>query len=805
MAKSRITEKFTARAKKVLNSSIKFASELGNDSVDTEHILLAILDDNENSASKILSEFGVDFNRIRETIYASVEKGQNSLQEGFTESSQEALASAALAAYLWGSNYVGTEHILCGLSRITSGLACHILRSFGITYDSLKAKTESLFLAKALDPKQKQKSTPLLNTYSQDLTSLAGSNSLDPVIGREVEISRLLQILSRRTKNNPVLLGESGVGKTAIVEGLAQKIAQKQVPQKFWDSLIVGLDLNALVAGTRFRGDFEERLLGVMEEIKEAGNIIVFIDEIQNLVGAGGAGGALDAANILKPALAKGDLRIIGATTIEDYSKYVEGDSALERRFQPILVDEPDEETAIQILNELKNRYEDFHGVKIHKGALVASVKMAKRYLTARHLPDSAIDILDEAASKLATGVTVNSPALANIENSLNKIKTQKDELVTAEEYEEALFVREKERELSSKLEKIIAKVKVGSNRILKEEDIASVVSEMTGIPVEEIGFDEAEKYLNLEKILKQSVVGQDQTLRQVSSVIRRSRVGLSNPNRPLGSFIFLGTSGVGKTLVAKELAKILFSDDQSLIRLDMAEFSERHTVSRLIGAPPGYVGFEEGGELTESLRRKPYQVILFDEIEKAHSEIFNTLLSVLEEGELVDGRGRLVDFRNCVIIMTSNIGSDLIRKTGTLGFNKKRDTLALYKDISTKLLEELKGHFRPEFLNRVDSIAVFKPLDKKDATKIARLQIKELGERLATKKIKLKIDNKALEFLADKGFSSESGAREIRRVVVEYLENPISEGILKGKFKKGEVVKVFAEKKGIGLKAAEK
>jgi len=805
MPKSRITEKFTARAKKVLNSSIKFASELGNNSIDTEHILLGILDDGENSASKILSEFGVDFNRIRETIYASVEKGQNSLQEGFTESSQEALASAALAAYLWGSNYVGTEHILCGLSRITSGLACHILRSFGITYDSLKVKTESLFLAKALEPKQKQKSTPLLNTYSQDLTSLAGSNSLDPVIGREVEISRLLQILSRRTKNNPVLLGESGVGKTAIVEGLAQKIAQKQVPQKFWDSRIVGLDLNALVAGTRFRGDFEERLLGVMEEIKEAGNIIVFIDEIQNLVGAGGAGGALDAANILKPALAKVDLRIIGATTIEDYSKYVEGDSALERRFQPILVDEPDEEAAIQILNELKNRYEDFHGIKIRKGAIVTAVKMAKRYLTARHLPDSAIDILDEASSKLATLTTVNSPALANIENSLNKIKTQKDELVTAEEYEEALFVREKEKELSSKLEKIMLKVKVGVERILKEEDITSVVSEMTGVPVEELEFDEAEKYLNLEKALKEAVVGQDQALKQVANVIRRARVGLSNPNRPLGSFIFLGTSGVGKTLVAKEIAKILFSDDQSLIRLDMAEFSERHTVSRLIGAPPGYVGFEEGGELTEKLRRKPYQVILFDEIEKAHSEIFNTLLSVLEEGELVDGRGRLVDFRNCVIIMTSNIGSDLIRKTGTLGFNKKRDTLALYKDISTKLLEELKGHFRPEFLNRVDSVAVFKPLDRKDATKIARLQVKEFGERLATKKIKLKIENNALEFLADKGFSSESGAREMRRVVVEYLENPISEGILKDKFKKGDVVKVFAEKGGIGLKAVAK
>ncbi len=805
MPKSRITEKFTARAKRVLNSSIRFASELGNNSIDTEHILLGILDDNENSASKILSEFGVDFNRIRETIYASVEKGQNSLQEGFTESSQEALASAALAAYLWGSNYVGTEHILCGLSRITSGLACHILRSFGITYDSLKAKTESLFLAKALSPKQKQKSTPLLNTYCQDLTSLALSNSLDPVIGREVEISRLLQILSRRTKNNPVLLGESGVGKTAIVEGLAQKISQKQVPQKFWDSRIVGLDLNALVAGTRFRGDFEERLLGVMEEIKEAGNIIVFIDEIQNLVGAGGAGGALDAANILKPALAKGDLRIIGATTIEDYSKYVEGDSALERRFQPILVDEPDEEAAIQILNELKNRYEDFHGIKIRKGAIVTAVRMAKRYLTARHLPDSAIDILDEAASKLASGTIVNSPALANIENSLNKIKTQKDELVTAEEYEEALFVREKERELSSKLEKMMFKVKVAADQILKEEDIASVVSEMTGVPVEELGFDEAEKYLNLEKALKVAVVGQDQALKQVANVIRRSRVGLSNPNRPLGSFIFLGTSGVGKTLVAKEVAKILFSDDQSLIRLDMAEFSERHTVSRLIGAPPGYVGFEEGGELTEKLRRKPYQVILFDEIEKAHNEIFNTLLSVLEEGELVDGRGRLVDFRNCVIIMTSNIGSDLIRKTGTLGFNKKRDTLALYKDISAKLLEELKGHFRPEFLNRVDSIAVFKPLDKKDATKIARLQVKELGGRLATKKIKLKIENNALEFLADKGFSSESGAREMRRVVVEYLENPISEGILKGKFKKGEVVKVFAEKGVIGLKAVAK
>jgi len=621
---------------------------------------------------------------------------------------------------------------------------------------------------------------------------------LDPVIGRENEINRVLQVLSRRTKNNPVLLGEAGVGKTAIVEGLAQRIVERVVPQKFFGTRLINLDLNALVAGTRFRGDFEERLLGVLEEIKEAQNIILFIDEVQTIVGAGGAGGALDAANILKPALARGELRSIGATTMDEYAEFIEEDPALERRFQPIIVDEPDQETTVGILEGLKGRYEDFHGVRIKKKAINLAVQLASRYLTDRHLPDSAVDIIDEAASKKAVRVGSLTPEAIHIEDKIRELRLEKEELVKEEQYDPAIRIRDKEKRLETQLSSILSKTRTKETKVVDEKDVAEVVSMITGVPTKELTLDEAEKLMNLEKELEKAVLGQKEVLKNVASVLRRSRVGLRDPKRPIGSFNFLGTSGVGKTLVAKTLAQVLFDDEDSLVRLDMSEFSERHTVSRLIGAPPGYVGYEEGGELTEKLRHRPYSIILLDEIEKAHPEIFNILLQVLEDGHLMDGKGRAINFRNSVLIMTSNVGSHLIRKEGDIGFSKKettkKDEVRIHQDISSKLKDELKRNFKPEFLNRVDSTVVFRPLNKTIVRRIAKLQVKQVKARLKEQRIKINVEDNVYSKLVELGFSQECGARELRRVIQAKIEDPLSEGILSGNFNKGQSIKVRVE-----------
>ena len=794
----KLIEKFTDRARKALSSSAKEAKELGVSTVDTEHILLGILKDRTSIAYKVLSSFQIDSDKVRESVVASTDPRaeEDTKDEGFTEAAQEAIAASALQAYLWGSPYVGTEHLLCGLAKTTSGLACHILRSWGITYDSLKGRVESYTSYQQTQANQtKQPQTPLLNNYSRDLTAMARSKKLDPVIGREEEISRVLQILSRRTKNNPVLLGDAGVGKTAIVEGLAKKIVDREVPQKFFGTRLISLDLNALVAGTRFRGDFEERLLGVIEEIRDSENIILFIDEVQTIVGAGGAGGALDAANILKPALARGELHCIGATTMEEYAQFIEDDSALERRFQPIMVDEPSEKAAVGILEGLKDRYEEFHGVRIKKKAINLAVHLASRYLTDRHLPDSAIDILDEAASKKAVRVGSLSPTAIHIEDKLKTLRIDKDDLVREEQYESAVKIREKEKKLESQLSLILSKYRTREAKAVDEKDVAEIVSMITGIPTEELTIDEAAKLLNLEKDLGKEVLGQSEVLRNVAGVLRRSRVGLRDPKRPIGSFIFLGTSGVGKTLVAKTLAEALFENEEALIRLDMSEFSERHTVARLIGAPPGYVGYEEGGELTEKLRHRPFSVVLLDEIEKAHPEVFNILLQVLEDGHLMDGKGRVTNFQNSVLIMTSNVGSHLIRKEGELGFaNKKEGKKAesqKHKEISSKLKEELKRNFKVEFLNRVDSIIVFKPLNKPVVRKIAKLQVAEVKERLKDLKIKINADKTVYNKLVEIGFSPEYGARELRRAVQEKIEDPLSEGIISGEIKKGQKVDI--------------
>lgn len=795
----KVTEKFTERAKKSLVVAAKEAKNLGSSFIDTEHILLGLLQDSTSVASKILSNYQLDMNKVRETVVASTDpKLSNEVEDGFTESAQEALASAALQAYLLGNSYVGTEHLLCGLAKTPAGLACHILRSWGITYDSLKSKVESFGSYQKQSNIVLEPQTPLLNTYSRDLTASAREDNLDPVIGRAAEIERVLQILSRRTKNNPILLGEAGVGKTAIAEGLAQKIVNREVPQRFFDTRLISLDLNALVAGTRFRGDFEERLLGVLEEIKDSSNIILFIDEIQSIVGAGGAGGALDAANILKPALARGDLRCIGATTIEEYAEFIEEDSALERRFQPIIVDEPDEPTTIKILQGLKSRYESFHGVKIKKTAIDQAVYLAKKYLVDRHLPDSAIDIIDEAASRKAVSLGSLSKTALYIEDSLDNVRDEKEDFVKEEKYELAEKLRTKENKLIEKLNDVL-KGEKDEIALVDEKDVASIVAVMTGIPIEDLSESEASKLLNLEKELEKKVVGQKEVINSLASVLRRSRVGLHDPRRPLGSFIFLGTSGVGKTLVAKTLAEVMFNDSESLVRLDMSEFSERHTVARLVGAPPGYVGFEEGGELTEKLKHKPYTIILLDEIEKAHPEVFNILLQVLEDGHLMDGKGRSINFRNSIIIMTSNVGSHLIKKEGNLGFssvslNNEQEDLE-YKDISSKLNEELKKNFKVEFLNRVDSILVFRPLTKPVVMQITKILVKEIKLRLRTLGIKINVNYLAYQYFVEKGFSAEFGAREMRRVLQETIENPLSEGILSGKYKAGSRIKIGYDK----------
>ena len=803
----KLVEKFTERARKALSASAKEAKDLGNNVVDTEHILLGILRDKTSVAYKVLSSFQIDADKVRESVIASTDTNNKDdpKEGGFSEAAQESIATSALQAYLWGSAYIGTEHLLCGLAKTPAGLACHILRSWGITYDSLKGRVESYTSYQQTQTPAKQNQTPLLNSYSRDLTTLARSGKLDPVIGRTSEIERVLQILSRRTKNNPVLLGEAGVGKTAIVEGLARKIVDRSVPQKFFGTRLISLDINALVAGTRFRGDFEERLLGVIEEIKDSGNIILFIDEVQTIVGAGGAGGALDAANILKPALARGELRAIGATTVDEYAQFIEEDPALERRFQPIMVDEPDETTTTGILEGLKNRYEDFHGVRIKKAAIGLAVRLASRYITDRHLPDSAIDVIDEAASKKAVRVGSLSPSAINIEDKIKTLKGDKEDLIREEQYDTAIKLREKEKKLEDQLSEILSKYRTQEAKVVDEKDVAEVVSVITGVPTEDLNMDEAERLLNLEIELGLDVLGQKEVLKNVASVLRRSRVGLRDPKRPIGSFIFLGTSGVGKTLVAKTLAKALFENEESLIRLDMSEFSERHTVSRLIGAPPGYVGYEEGGELTEKLRHRPYSVVLLDEIEKAHPEIFNILLQVLEDGHLMDGKGRVVNFRNSVLIMTSNVGSHLIRKEGEIGFaNKtggKKSEEHKYQEISSKLKEELKRNFKVEFLNRVDSISVFKPLSKEVVRKIARLQVNEVKSRLKDLKIRLNVDPLVYTKLVGIGFSEEYGARELRRVIQEKIENPLSEKIISREVEKGQKVSVKVEKDEIIIK----
>jgi len=821
-------ERYTERAQKVLSLAQEQAIELGHPAVGTEHLLLGLVSEGEGIAAKALSNLGVDRDKVREAILKLIGEGDSRSQEiGFTPRAKMVLELSWDEARQMGVNYVGTEHILLGLIREGEGVAAYILASFGLTAEKIRVEILKLLSGSMGNPigmfvfgigpqgisfqqmpnknvaKTSKSGTPTLDQFGRDLTVLAREGKLDPVIGREKEIERVIQVLSRRTKNNPVLIGEPGVGKTAIAEGLAQRIEEKKVPETLAEKRVVTLDLSGLLAGSKYRGEFEERLKKVLEEIVQSGDVILFIDELHTLIGAGAAEGAIDAANILKPALARGELQCIGATTIDEYRKYIEKDAALERRFQPIMVGEPTKEEAIQILYGLRDKYEAHHRVKITDKAIEAAVNLSDRYITDRFLPDKAIDLIDEAASRVRLNIFTAPPDLKEVETKIEEVKKEKEAAIHAQEYEKAAKLRDEEQELKAKLENLqkewetkkgIAKSEV------TEDDIAAIVASWTNIPVAKLAQEESERLLKLEETLHERVIGQEEAVSAVSRAIRRARSGLKDPKRPVGSFIFLGPTGVGKTELARALAENLFGDENALIRLDMSEYMEKHTVSRLIGSPPGYVGYEEAGQLTEAIRRKPYSVVLFDEIEKAHPEVFNILLQVLDDGRLTDGKGRTVDFRNAVIIMTSNVGASTIKKDRSLGFKTNEDAQESYERMKSRGMEELRKTFRPEFLNRVDELIVFHPLDREHLKQIIGLMLKELEKRIADQQLKIEVTEEAKELLLNEGFNEEYGARPLRRAIQKLVEDQLSDGLIEGKFKAGDTVLVDAVEGKISL-----
>lgn len=779
---------FTQKANDVLNLAIKAAENFGHAYIGSEHILIGVLKENTSYGAELLTEKGVTLDKIEELIKENTGVGNPTAlsPNDFTPTAKRVLEVSFQLARSMRNSFVGTEHLLLALLRESDSGAVKLLNACGVEAESFTeelvndlARPNAEFRGSKSGKKGKS-NTPTLDEFGTDLTEKAANGGIDPVIGREKEIERVIQILSRRTKNNPCLIGEPGVGKTAIAEGLALKIVKDEVPELLSGKKIVALDLTSMVAGTKYRGDFEERIKKAMDEVKNAKNVILFIDEVHTLIGAGAAEGAVDAANILKPALARGEIQVIGATTIDEYRKNIEKDAALERRFQSVMVGEPTEEETVEILKGLRDKYEAHHKVKISDEAIETAVKMSSRYIADRFLPDKAIDLIDEAASRVRLKAFTAPPNLKSMEQEIKRLEQEKASAVKSQDFEVAAKIRDKEKELQTLLDEEKEKWKNLSGKEIKEvstEDIANVVSSWSGIPVTQLTKEESERLLNMEKILHERIVGQDKAVSAVAKAIRRGRVGIKNPNRPLGSFIFLGPTGVGKTELCKSLAEAMFGSEDAIIKLDMSEYMEKHTVSKLIGSPPGYVGFEEGGQLTEKIRRKPYSVVLFDEIEKAHPDVFNMLLQILEDGVLTDSKGRKVSFKNAIIIMTSNVGaSKITNNQSALGFGDNTDENL---NIEELVMEDLKKTFKPEFLNRIDEIIVFNRLEKDDIKEIAKRMLKTLTKRLAEMDIKLSFTDEAISAIADAGFDNVYGARPLRRAIQQKIEDPLSELML--------------------------
>ena len=820
-------ERFTDRARKVMALANQEAQRLNHEYIGTEHILLGLVKEGSGVGANVLRNLDVDLRKVRLEVEKLVRAGPEMVTMGKlpqTPRAKKVIEYAIEEARNLNHNYVGTEHLLLGLLREHDGVAAQVLMNLGLKLEEVREEVLNLLGASneqreentgggnapepgaPKDPiassaqggatpagKRGRSQTPALDSFGRDLTELARENQLDPVIGRTTEIERVVQVLCRRTKNNPVLLGEAGVGKTAIVEGLAQKIVSGDVPEILSEKRLVVLDLAMMVAGTKYRGQFEERIKAVMNEVRKAKNVMLFIDELHTLVGAGGAEGAIDASNVLKPALARGEIQCIGATTFDEYRKYIEKDAALARRFQAITVDPPSSEQSILILRGLRAKYEEHHKVRYTEAAIKAAVELSARYITGRVQPDKSIDVIDEAGARVRLKTMTKPPNLADIEADIERLSVEKDEAVRAADYEKAAELRDRAEQLRKKKEEIQKEWRAKSQEAMgtvDEEVIAEVVSKMTGVPLKRLEKDEAARLMKLEAELHKKVISQDEAVKAISKAIRRARAGLKDPKRPMGRFIFLGPSGVGKTLLSKALAEFIFGDEEALVHLDMSEYMEKHNVSRLVGAPPGYVGYEEGGQLTEKIRRRPYSVVLLDEVEKAHPDVFNMLLQIMEEGRLTDSFGRNVDFKNTVIIMTSNLGSDIIKGGAGFGFGKRTE-ITDYDNVKSVLMKEIERFFRPEFINRLDDVIVFRPLNKADITQIIEYEVAKVGKRLAHQGFAIELDQVAKDFLIDKGYNPDFGARPLRRAIGTYIEDPLSESLLMGSFTAPATIKV--------------
>ena len=809
-------EKFSERARRVLSLAQEEAGQLNHNYIGTEHVLLGLAREPEGVGTRVLVSLGVDLSKVRSAVEFIIGRGQKqpASDVGLTPRAKKVIELAVDEAREMSHHYIGTEHLLIGLLREGDGVAAGVLESLGVTLDRVRSETQRILSQSGSQSGSGRTATrtPTLDQLGVDLTMMARESKLDPVIGRQQEIERVVQILSRRTKNNPVLVGEPGVGKTAIVEALAQRIVSGDIPDSLNGARLVTLDMGALVAGTKYRGEFEERLKKVVDEIRGAKGTILFIDEMHTLVGAGAAEGAVDASNILKPSLARGELQTIGATTLDDYRRYVERDPALERRFQPVRVEEPSSDDTAEILRGVKGQYEEHHSLTITDEAVNAAASLAARYIADRFLPDKAIDLIDEAASRVRIRASSMPLSVKEAMRALERVRKEKDTAVAASNFDFAAEMREREVNLAeriARLEQEWQKEQSGAMPEVTEEDIAQVVSMWTNIPVTRLAAEESERLLHMEEVMHKRIIGQDEAIVNVSKAVRRARAGLKDPRRPIGTFLFLGPTGVGKTELVRGLAEFMFGSEESLIRLDMSEFMERHTVARLVGAPPGYVGFDEGGQLTEAVRRKSYCVILFDEIEKAHPEVFNILLQIFDDGHLTDAKGRKVDFRNAIIVMTSNIGADVIKKGSNMGFSLSHDEIDArrrsYDSMKDKVLDEVKQFFRPEFLNRVDAQVVFHSLDHDHIRQIVDLMMHDVEKQLETKQISIEVSDELRDYLGEKGYDESYGARPLRRVIQDVIEDRLSDDILSGKIMEGDTVHISLDGGEITVTAPER